>query len=128
MRPQTNEQTVELFQTDRTSIVRHINNIYKIDELDRNSTYAKIAQVQTEGIRTHKRTQKNYDLDVIISVVYRVKSKRGTAFRIWARKVLKDQYICRIRGRCFAAHEKIIRRTGCFVTKNLYFCTSSDTL
>ena len=51
----TQAQMAELFQTDRTSIVRHINNIYKVEELDRKSTCAKIAQVQIEGIRTVKR-------------------------------------------------------------------------
>ena len=89
----TQAQMAELFETDRTSIVRHINNIYRVDELEREATCAKIAQVQTEGKRRVKRIQKYYDLDVIISVGYRVKSKRGTAFRIWARKVLKDYLV-----------------------------------
>ncbi len=59
----TQAQMAELFQTDRTSIVRHINNIYKVDELDPSSTCAKIAQVQTEGARVVRRKVKFYDLD-----------------------------------------------------------------
>ena len=59
----TQAQMAELFLTDRTSIVRHINNIYKVDELDPSSTCAKIAQVQTEGARVVRRKVKFYDLD-----------------------------------------------------------------
>ena len=73
----TQAQMAELFQTDRTSIVRHINNIYKVEELDRESTCAKIAQVQNEGKRTVKRNIPYFNLDIIISVGYRVNSKRG---------------------------------------------------
>ena len=76
----TQAQMAELFQTDRTSIVRHINNIYKVEELDRDSTCAKIAQVQIEGKRTVKRDIPLFNLDMIISVGYRVNSKRGTLF------------------------------------------------
>jgi hypothetical protein len=62
----TQAQMAELFQTDRTSIVRHINNIYKVEELDRESTCAKIAQVQIEGKRTVKRNIPYFNLDMII--------------------------------------------------------------
>ena len=86
----TQAQMAELFQTDRTSIVRHINNIYKVEELDRESTCAKISQVQTEGKRMVKRTIPYFNLDMIISVGYRVNSKRGVKFRQWANRVLKD--------------------------------------
>ena len=89
----TQAQMAELFQTDRTSIVRHINNIYKVDELDRESTCAKIAQVQTEGKREVKRTIPYFNLDMIISVGYRVNSKRGVKFRQWANRVLKDYLV-----------------------------------
>jgi len=89
----TQAQMAELFQTDRTSIVRHINNIYKVDELDRESTCAKIAQVQIEGKRTVKRTVPFFNLDMIISVGYRVNSKRGVRFRQWANRVLKEYLI-----------------------------------
>jgi hypothetical protein len=86
-------QMAELFQTDRTSVVKHVNNIYKSEELEKDSTCAKIAQVQMEGNRTIKRHIIYYNLDMIISVGYRVNSMRGTQFRIWANKVLKDYLI-----------------------------------
>lgn len=89
----TQAQMAELFQTDRTSIVKHVNNIYKSEELEKDSTCAKIAQVQMEGNRTIKRHIIYYNLDMIISVGYRVNSMRGTQFRIWANKILKDYLI-----------------------------------
>ena len=89
----TQAQMAELFQTDRTSIVRHINNIYKVEELDRESTCAKIAQVQVEGIRTVSRQIPYFNLDMIISVGYRVNAKRGVQFRRWANKVLKEYLV-----------------------------------
>ena len=98
----TQAQMAELFETDRTSIVRHINNIYKVEELDRESTCAKIAQVQIEGKRTVKRNIPYFNLDMIISVGYRVKSKRGTAFRIWARNIIKDYLV-----KGYAVNERI---------------------
>ncbi|MBR3452174.1 MAG: virulence protein RhuM/Fic/DOC family protein [Muribaculaceae bacterium] len=98
----TQAQMAELFQTDRTSIVRHINNIYKIDELDRDSTCAKIAQVQIEGNRKVNRSISFYNLDMIISVGYRVNSKRGIKFRQWANRVLKDYLV-----KGYAVNERI---------------------
>ena len=92
----------ELFQTDRTSMVRHINKIYADDELDRDSTCAKIAQVQKEGQRTVRRRIPYFNLDMIISVGYRVNSKRGIKFRQWANRVLK-QYL--IKG--YAINERL---------------------
>ena len=89
----TQAQMAELFQTDRTSIVRHIQNIYRINELDRELTCAKIAQVQTEGKRLVTRTIPYFNLDMIISVGYRVNSKRGVKFRQWANKILKDYLV-----------------------------------
>lgn len=83
-------QISELFNIDRTTIGRHISNIYKSKELDESSTCAKNAQVQMEGKRRIKREIKYYNLDVIISVGYRVNSKKGTQFRIWANKILKE--------------------------------------
>lgn len=89
-----NQQQMEiLFSTDRSSIVRHINNIYKTAELNSKSTCAKIAQVRFEGQRKIVRHIMHYNLDMIISVGYRVNSKRGTQFRIWATKVLKDHLL-----------------------------------
>ena len=89
----TQAQMADLFQTDRTSIVRHVNNIYKSEELEREATCAKIAQVQIEGKRKVNRNIPYFNLDMIISVGYRVNSKRGTQFRQWANKVLKEYLI-----------------------------------
>lgn len=93
------QQLSDLFQTDRTSITKHIKKIYKLSELDEEATCAKVAQVQTEGNRRISRKITRYNLDVIISVGYRVNSIRGTQFRIWANKVLKEYlikgYACR---------------------------------
>jgi hypothetical protein len=86
----TQAQMAELFQTDRTSITKHIKNIYETNELDEFSTCAKIAQVRQEGSRQVERSIEHYNLDVIISVGYRVNSLRGTQFRIWATHRLKE--------------------------------------
>jgi len=86
-------QLESLFETERSSLNRHILNIYKSKELEELSTCAKITQVQKEGDREIKREIKYYNLDVIIAVGYRVNSKRGTEFRIWANKILKDYLI-----------------------------------
>lgn len=86
-------QLESLFETDRTSLNRHISNIYKSEELDEESTCAKITQVQKEGNREIKRNIKFYNLDIIIAVGYRVNSKRGTEFRIWANKIIKDYLV-----------------------------------
>lgn len=88
----TQSQMAELFGVDRTSIVRHIRNISKSEELDESSTCAKSAQVRMEGQRQIVREIPLYNLDVIISVGYRVNSKNATSFRRWATSVLK-QYI-----------------------------------
>lgn len=95
-------QMSELFQTDRTVINRHIKNIYKSGELDEKATCAKNAQVRLEGNRTVTRNIPYYNLDVIISVGYRVNSIRGTRFRQWANSILK-QYL--IKG--YAVNEQI---------------------
>lgn len=95
-------QMSELFQTDRTVINRHIKNIYKSGELDEKATCAKNTQVRLEGNRTVTRNIPYYNLDVIISVGYRVNSIRGTRFRQWANSVLK-QYL--IKG--YAVNEQI---------------------
>ena len=89
----TQSQMAELFGVDRTSIVRHIRNIYKSEELDQNSTCAKNAQVRTEGHRSILREIPYYNLDMIISVGYRVNSKNATSFRRWATSILKQYLI-----------------------------------
>ena len=84
----TQQQMAELFDKDRTVISRHIRNIYKEEELEENITCAKFAHMGSEGDQTYEYTA--YNLDVIISVGYRVKSKRGTKFRQWANRILKE--------------------------------------
>ena len=99
-------QMAELFQKDRTVIGRHINNIFKEGELEESLVCAKFAHTKDYGRRegfTQRTETTLYNLDVIISVGYRVKSKRGTQFRIWANKILK-QYL--LQG--YAINERIV--------------------
>lgn len=84
-------QMAVLFERDRTVIGKHINNIYKEGELEQNITCANFAHMGVEGDQIYE--TKLYSLDVIISVGYRVKSLRGTQFRVWANKVLKEYLI-----------------------------------
>ena len=86
----TQAQMAELFQTDPSVIVKHISNIYRTGELDEEGTCAKNAHVQKEGNRLVTRNLRYYNLDVIISVGYRVNAKRGIAFRKWATKLLRE--------------------------------------
>lgn len=86
----TQKAMAALFDVDRTVITKHIQNIYSEGELDKDSTSAKIAQVQTEGDRNVTRNLEYYNLDAIISVGYRVNSAKATQFRIWATQTLKE--------------------------------------
>ncbi len=86
----TQAQMAELFETTPQNITIHIRNMYKEGELDIKSTCKDFLQVRTEGKRIVNRIQKIYNLDVIISVGYRVKSLRGIQFRQWANRVLKE--------------------------------------
>ena len=88
----TQAQMVELFQTTKQNVSLHINNVFMEGELEKDATVKEYLTVQNEGSRDIKRWVKHYNLDVIISVGYRVKSKRGVLFRQWANKVLK-QYL-----------------------------------
>ncbi len=97
-------QMVELFQTTKQNVSLHVNNVFKEGELDQKSTVKDYLTVQKEGKRVISRKVKYYNLDVIISVGYRVKSKRGTAFRIWARNVIKDYLV-----KGYAVNERIRR-------------------
>ena len=83
-------QMADLFGRDKSVISRHLSNVFKEGELKWEATVAKNATVQTEGNRKVDREVEYYNLDVIISIGYRVKSKQGTQFRIWANKILKD--------------------------------------
>jgi hypothetical protein len=86
----TLNQLAELFQRDKSVISRHIKNVFETNELSEDSTVAKNATVQKEGTREVEREIEFYNLDVIISVGYRVNSLRGTQFRIWATNRLKE--------------------------------------
>ena len=105
----TQAQMAELFATDRTSVNRHIRNIYQTQELDEMATCAKIAQVRMEGRRTIKRSQPYYNLDMIISVGYRVNSICGTRFRQWANQVLKEHLLrgCSINQRLISQENRL---------------------
>lgn len=83
-------QLATLFGRDVKTIGKHINNVFSEGELNKDPTVANFATVQMEGGRKIERTIEYYNLDVIISVGYRVKSKQGTQFRIWATNVLRD--------------------------------------
>ena len=98
----TQAQMVELFQTTKQNVSLHVGNVFKEGELEEKSTVKEYLTVRKEGERKVSRKVKYYNLDVIISVGYRVKSKRGTAFRIWANNVLK-QYL--IKG--YAVNERM---------------------
>lgn len=80
-----------LFNIDRSGVVRHINNIYKDEELNENSTCAKIAHVGNDGKQTYN--TKYYNLDMIISIGFRVNSKKAIKFRTWANKIIKDYMV-----------------------------------
>lgn len=105
-------QMAELFQATKQNISLHISNIYKEGELDASSTVKEYLTVQIEGSRKVQRRIAYYNLDVIISVGYRVKSFRGTQFRQWANKILKD-YLLRgysINQRLMQVEERIDRK------------------
>lgn len=87
------QQLVELYQTSRTNIVEHIKNIYSEGELRENSTCRKFRQVRNEGGRKVNREIPFYNLDMIISLGYRIKSSIATNFRIWATRRLKEYMI-----------------------------------
>ena len=108
----TQAQMAELFQKDRTVISRHIRNVFNEGELEEQSTCAKFAHMGHDGLQQYETVM--YNLDVIISVGYRVKSQRGTAFRIWATKVLKE-YMLRgyaINQRLLNMEERMNKRIG----------------
>ena len=101
------DQMAELFDRDRTVITRHVNNIFKDKELDKNEVCAKFAHTTEHGAITNKTQTRDldyYNLDMIISVGYRVKSRNGIIFRKWATKVLKDYLL-----KGFAVNEKRLK-------------------
>ena len=82
-----------LFDVQRPAIVKHINNIYNDEELSKESTCSVLEQVQTEGTRSVKRQKEYYNLDMIISIGFRVNSKKAIKFRSWANEIIKDYMI-----------------------------------
>jgi len=100
----TQTQMVELFDSTKQNISLHINNIFREGELTQEATVKQYLTVQTEGSRKVQRVVSIYNLDVIISVGYRVKSHRGTQFRIWANRVLKDYLL-----KGYAIHQRVER-------------------
>jgi prophage maintenance system killer protein len=103
----TQHQMAALFGRERSVVAKHIGNAYREGELDPAATCAKFAQVQTEGSRTVSREVDHYNLDVIISVGYRVKSPRGTQFRIWATRTLRDHLL-----RGYTLHDRRLAERG----------------
>ena len=101
------DQMAELFQRNKSTISRHIKNVLEDGELQEEATIANFATVQNEGTRKVERVITYYNLDMIISVGYRVHSYRGVQFRIWATKVLKE-YI--VKG--FAMNDDLLKRAG----------------
>lgn len=97
-------QIVELFDSSKANISEHIKHILESQELEEESTVRKIRTVQIEGNRSVNRNITHYNLDMIISIGYRVNSKRGTQFRIWANKVLKEYLL-----RGYAVNSRIDR-------------------
>lgn len=103
----TLDQMAELFQRNKSTISRHVKNIFECGELDESSTVAFFATVQNEGRREVERQIAFYNLDMIISVGYRVNSYRGVQFRMWATKVLKEYLI-----KGFAMNDELLKRAG----------------
>lgn len=97
-------QMAELFEKDTDTIGLHVRNLYKEGELDREATAEESSVVQNEGDRQVRRKVQYYNLDVIISVGYRVKSRRGTQFRQWATRVLRDHLV-----KGYTIHEQRLR-------------------
>jgi prophage maintenance system killer protein len=89
----TQSQLSELFDVNVPAVSKHVRNILGSGELDASSTVSKMERVQVEGIRRVKRSQVLYNLDMIISIGYRVNSEKATRFRIWATKILKDHIV-----------------------------------
>ena len=103
----TLDQMAELFQRNKSTISRHVKNIFETGELQVNSTVANFATVQTEGNRNVERNILYYNLDMIISVGYRVNSLRGVQFRVWATQVLKEYLV-----KGFALNDELLKRAG----------------
>jgi hypothetical protein len=100
-------QMAELFGRDKSVVSRHLRNVFASGELERGATVARNATVQREGDREMVREIEQFNLDAIISVGYRVKSKRGTQFRIWATRTLRDHVL-----QGYSLNERRLREKG----------------
>lgn len=103
----TADQMAELFQRNKSTISRHIKNVFESGELEQNRTVAFFATVQNEGQRKVERNIAYYNLDMIISVGYRVNSHRGVQFRQWATQVLKEYMI-----KGFVLNDELLKNAG----------------
>ena len=103
----TQSQMAELFQTSKQNISLHINNAFKEGEIASSATVKEYLTVQKEGDREVSRTVKHYNLDVIISVGYRVKSLRGTQFRRWALQILREYLV-----KGFTMNDELLKKAG----------------
>ena len=103
----TADQMAELFQRNKSTISRHIKNVFEDGELNPDSTVAFFATIQNEGNRSVERNLAYYNLDMIISVGYRVKSHRGVQFRIWATNILREYLV-----KGFAMNDDLLKRAG----------------
>lgn len=103
----TQADMVELFQSSKSNISEHISNVFKEGELSPDSTVRKFRTVRLEGTRQVEREIEHYNLDVIISVGYRVKSLRGTQFRIWATERLREYLI-----KGFTMNDDLLKQGG----------------
>ena len=103
----TADQMAELFQRNKSTISRHIRNVFEEGELNQESTVAFFATVQQEGGRQVERNIAYYNLDMIISIGYRVKSYRGVQFRIWATQILKEYLV-----KGFALNDELLKNAG----------------
>lgn len=103
----TQAKMSELFQTTKQNISLHINNAYSEGEITEQATVKDYLTVRNEGGRTVSRNIKHYNLDVIISVGYRVKSIRGTQFRMWATNIIRDYMI-----KGFSMNDDMLKQAG----------------
>ena len=119
----TQAKKANLFEIERSVVTKHLKKIYMEEELQRDTTCAKIAQVQKEGNREINRSIEYYNLDAIIAVGYRVNSKRVTQFRIWATDILREFII-----KGFAMDDERIKNPENIFGKDYFHITESNIL
>jgi hypothetical protein len=115
----TQKHIAELFQSSRVNITEHIQHIFEEGELEQDSTCRNFRQVRNEGGRKVTRNIEHYNLDMIISVGYRVKSKIATHFRIWATNVLRDYVV-----KSYAVNQKRLLKAERYLAEGESPCLS----